>query len=362
MHCGSDCITALALSPDGRYLFAGGSDKTIARWETSSGAVRAEARVTDRSVTACVCGAAITDAGRALCLGLRAGCCAQRPLRVLRQRRQDREAVGRIDRNGRPFSTAADGRAMRRARCVAAGADHGRALRHRSCAGRVARRSLCVLWQQRHDREEMGYLEWSGACCGWGWIAAGRSWWCVLQLDRTMEGHAGKVFAVAVSPDGRFVYSGSSDTSLKQWDALSGAVCAAALADDAVADAFGDCRWFGRSKGTSNTSMRLSYRPMAGLCTPAAGTRLSRDGTHRPARYVAHCGLRRLTWLVHAAGADDGRALGRCQRGGRVRRRSLCVLRQRGRDRETMGDVERGGAHSGAEAGVQCVTWLVRHS
>ncbi len=48
------------------------------------------------------------------------------------------------------------------------------------------------------------------------------------QLVRTMEGHAGAVHALAVSPDGRFVFSGSHDKTAKQWEASSGAVSAVA--------------------------------------------------------------------------------------------------------------------------------------
>jgi WD40 repeat protein len=42
------------------------------------------------------------------------------------------------------------------------------------------------------------------------------------QVVRTLEGHTGSVYAVAVSPDGQFVYSGSSDNTVKQWRADTG--------------------------------------------------------------------------------------------------------------------------------------------
>jgi WD40 repeat protein len=37
----SDCVRALAASPDGRSVYSGSYDKTIIQWESSSGAVRA---------------------------------------------------------------------------------------------------------------------------------------------------------------------------------------------------------------------------------------------------------------------------------------------------------------------------------
>ena len=46
-------------------------------------------------------------------------------------------------------------------------------------------------------------------------IASGR---CL----RTLEGHAGSVSAISVSPDGRYVLSGSSDATLKLWEFASG--------------------------------------------------------------------------------------------------------------------------------------------
>jgi len=45
--------------------------------------------------------------------------------------------------------------------------------------------------------------------------------WCGLLA--TLEGHTGVVYAVAVSPDGRWVVSGSADETLRIWDPESGA-------------------------------------------------------------------------------------------------------------------------------------------
>ncbi|MCD4843867.1 MAG: TIR domain-containing protein [Methanosarcinales archaeon] len=61
----------------------------------------------------------------------------------------------------------------------------------------------------------------------------GSQWLCPLQssltppggpLVRTLEGHTGPVSAVAVTPDGRFAVSASSDRTLKVWDFKKGEI------------------------------------------------------------------------------------------------------------------------------------------
>jgi WD40 repeat protein len=46
------------------------------------------------------------------------------------------------------------------------------------------------------------------------------------RLLRSLEGHTGGVWAVAVSPDGRFIVSGSDDRTVKVWEARKRAAAA----------------------------------------------------------------------------------------------------------------------------------------
>jgi hypothetical protein len=44
------------------------------------------------------------------------------------------------------------------------------------------------------------------------------------QLVRTLRGHSDAVTSLAVSPDGRFVYTAAADKTVKAWEAASGEV------------------------------------------------------------------------------------------------------------------------------------------
>jgi WD40 repeat protein len=53
-------------------------------------------------------------------------------------------------------------------------------------------------------------------------------------LLRTLRGHEGGVWAVAVTGDGRYAVSGSDDQTLKVWDLSSGQVVASFCGDSAI--------------------------------------------------------------------------------------------------------------------------------
>ncbi len=118
-----------------------------------------------------------------------------------------------------------------------------------------------------------------------------------------MEGHSSAINALAVSPDGRFLYTGSDDSTVKQWE-------------------------------TSTGTVRELAMHAAVLYTCAVRAHLGP---------IAHASAA-VSESTQTVGADarGPLELGSC--GGRISGRPLCVLRQLGQDRETMGDLQLHGA------------------
>lgn len=83
-----------------------------------------------------------------------------------------------------------------------------------------------------------------------------------LEALRTLEGHTGRVSAVAATPDGQYVVSGSDDKTLKVWDVERGKAV---------------------RRLTIHTDVVLGWRSRrtAAMPSPAQGTRSSRCG-HYP--------------------------------------------------------------------------------
>jgi hypothetical protein len=132
----------------------------------------------------------------------------------------------------------------------AARAYHARPQEPRVGDGRVARRSVLVLRQRGQDHSTVGHKLCHGACRRTTHLqrwspnhSAHRT--RKMQLVRTMNiGDAGCANTLAVSPDGRFVFSGNKDRSatqavvglyrsVTQWDVSDGTVraCCCCAAD-----------------------------------------------------------------------------------------------------------------------------------
>jgi WD40 repeat protein len=54
------------------------------------------------------------------------------------------------------------------------------------------------------------------------------------NLIRILSGHTSSVYAIAISPDGKYLISGSSEFTLKVWDWQTGEVIATFIGDSAI--------------------------------------------------------------------------------------------------------------------------------
>jgi hypothetical protein len=120
----------------------------------------------------------------------------------------------------------------RPAACARAGAAHpARSHWLGLRGGHVPHWSVLLLGQLGQDGQAMEWGEQEGtwaASAVLGWFAftfefGARACAC-MQLVRTLEGHTGEVNALAVLPNGQFVFSGSDDATIRQWSADNGEV------------------------------------------------------------------------------------------------------------------------------------------
>lgn len=197
-------VSAVAYTPDSRFVLSGGWDGHLRLWEASQGAHVTAFRVSEKPVSAC---AAAPD-GKEWLSGSLDGLLGRWDA-VTQQRRSTFLA------HPRPVSAITF-------------SPDGSALATASWDRNV------ILWGEERDHEGKtlsGHGDIVAGCrftpdgkrlLSWSYDGTVRLWdaACARPLA-TLEGHEDRVLAGAVSPDGRWAASGSRDGVLKLWDLKS---------------------------------------------------------------------------------------------------------------------------------------------
>ncbi len=199
-----DAVTALAFSPDGRFLFSGSLDQTVRLWNVETGreARRIGGTVAERHWDGVLSVALAADGRRALS-GSRDrtlhlwDLATGREVRCLRGVSQPVNGVAFAPDGRHALSTG--GTTVRLWDVDTGGVRHGFQGHQRAV--------LCVAFAPHGSRAVSGGED--ATVRVWD-LATGRECCC-------FSGHAGAVTSVAFAPDGRSVLSGSADRSVRLW-------------------------------------------------------------------------------------------------------------------------------------------------